>query len=283
MRVAVLGTGRMGESMARRLRQQGFELTLWNRTPQRARALELAPVATTPVAAVRSADVVISALADDAAVRDVYTRPEGALQGAEGRVFVEASTVSPQLMEELAHRVRERGGRFLDAPVLGSVPAVLEGRLGVLVGGERADLERAMPVLRALGEVRPVGAAGSAARLKLVSNSMLAGVSALAAELEAAGVAVGLDREDVFWALARLVPYLGVRRRGYVEDVHEPVTFPVRGLLKDLDLALDLFRTHSAPTPYTSLGRQIFAETAERYADLDLSAVARYYASPSAD
>jgi 3-hydroxyisobutyrate dehydrogenase-like beta-hydroxyacid dehydrogenase len=277
MRVAILGTGRMGGAMARRLHQQGFELTLWNRTPEKARALEVGEVAATPGQAVLGAAVVITSMADDFAAREVYTQPEGVLQGVEDQVLVEASTISPDLAVELAGRVRERGGRFLDAPVLGSVPAVLEGQLAVLAGGEQADLERALPVLRALGEVRHVGSVGAAARLKLVANSMLAGISGVAAELEAAGVEIGLDEHDVFWVLARLAPYLGARERGYVEDVHQPVMFPVSALLKDLDLALTVFRHASAPTPYTSLSRQLFGEAAEEYADLDLSAIARYY------
>ena len=263
--------------MARRLHQQGFELTLWNRTPEKARALEVGEVAATPGQAVLGAAVVITSMADDFAAREVYTQPEGVLQGVEDQVLVEASTISPDLAVELAGRVRERGGRFLDAPVLGSVPAVLEGQLAVLAGGEQADLERALPVLRALGEVRHVGSVGAAARLKLVANSMLAGISGVAAELEAAGVEIGLDEHDVFWVLARLAPYLGARERGYVEDVHQPVMFPVSALLKDLDLALTVFRHASAPTPYTSLSRQLFGEAAEEYADLDLSAIARYY------
>src|SRR5438270_2498641 len=98
MRVAIIGTGRMGGAMARRLRQQGFELTLWNRTPERARALEAGTVAATPAEAALGAAAVITSLADDAAAREVYTQPEGALQAVEDQVFVETSTISPDLV-----------------------------------------------------------------------------------------------------------------------------------------------------------------------------------------
>lgn len=281
MRVAVLGTGRMGGAMARRLQRRGFELALWNRTREKAEELGVGRVTAKPAEAAVGADVVITSLADDWAAREVYTLPEGALTGVERQVFVEASTISPSLVEELGRDVRQRGGAFLDVPVIGSVPAVLEGQLAVLVGGAEADLERARPVLEALGEVRHVGDVGSAARLKLVANSMLAGLSALAAELEAAGVEAGLDKRDVFWVLARFAPYLRARERGYLEDVHEPAMFLVTSLLKDLDLALDLFKQVSAPSPLTRLSRQLFGETADSYGKLDISAIARYYRRPA--
>jgi 3-hydroxyisobutyrate dehydrogenase-like beta-hydroxyacid dehydrogenase len=134
-------------------------------------------------------------------------------------------------------------------------------------------------VLEALGEVRYVGPLGTGARLKLVFNSMLAGVNALAAELLGAGTASGLDREQVFSLLVRMVPYLKARERGFMQDVHEPVTFRLRDMVKDLDLALEMFEDSDAETPVLEEVREIFDEAAEEAGDLDLSAITRRYAA----
>ena len=104
------------------------------------------------------------------------------------------------------------------APVVGSVPAVESGKLLILAGGDRDDVERARPVLEHLGEVRYVGARANAQRLKLIANSMLGITTAAAAELLAAGDAAGLERKQVFSILLRFAPGLGARERGFLED-----------------------------------------------------------------
>jgi len=109
--------------------------------------------------------------------------------------------------------------------------------------------------------------------LKLVANSMLGAVTVAAAELQTAGDTAGLDTDAVFWVLARLAPSLEMRRAGYVEHRHQPTLFAVRDLLKDLDLALDLFAQSGARTPVTTVARDIFAEAAVLDADLEITAV----------
>jgi 3-hydroxyisobutyrate dehydrogenase-like beta-hydroxyacid dehydrogenase len=137
-------------------------------------------------------------------------------------------------------------------------------------------------VLELLGEVRHVGPLGSGARLKLVANSMLGVVVTAAAELQAAGEAAGLDGEQVFWVLARLAPALEMRRPGYLQRRHQPTLFAVRDLLKDLDLALELFDQSGADAPLTSRARTVVAETAVQASDLDITAViTRYPPAPA--
>jgi 3-hydroxyisobutyrate dehydrogenase-like beta-hydroxyacid dehydrogenase len=280
-KVAVLGTGRMGGAIARRLASSGSELTVWDRTAAKARALNVGQVAATPAEAVRHADIVISSLTNAAAVRDVYLGPQGAFASARGatQLFVEMSTAGPESIEELSSEARTRGLHLLEAPVLGSVPAVESGTLAVLVGGSRQDLALAQPVLERLGEIRYVGDFGSAARLKLVANTMLGITSAAAAELLAAGSAAGLDREQVFWALARFAPALKAREAGFMRGQHEPAMFAVHDLVKDLDLAVDLYERATAAIPLTLEVRTLFVETAAESGDLDLSAIVKAYPS----
>lgn len=277
MRVAILGTGKMGGAMARRLKATGHELTLWNRTRSRAEALGVGSVAATPAEAAAHADVVISMLTDANAVRAAYLGSSGAAGGAEGKVFVEMSTAGPDIAEELAQSIERAGGRFVEAPVLGSIGAVESGTLVIFAAGREAAIEHAGAVLKDLGEVRFVGDIGSAASLKLVANSMLADVGALAAELQSAGTAAGLNPEDVFWVLSRIAPVLNARKAGFVEHRYEPVTFALRDAVKDLRLALDLYERTGAATPLTKAVKELYERAARTAGELDMSAIATLY------
>ena len=278
-RVAVLGTGRMGGAMARRLEASGFELTLWNRTRSKAERLNVGRVADTPVDAARDADIVISSLTGPSAVRDVHLGPNGVFREAAGKTVIEMSTAGPEIVDELDREAQLKGVRLVEAPVVGSVPAVEKGTLLVLIGGRREDLDVVQPVLSHLGEVHYAGPMGSGSRLKLVANSMLGIISAGAAELIAAGKAAGLEGEEVFWILSRFAPALRLREAGFLRDQHEPTMFAVRDLAKDLGLALDLYARAQAAAPVTSVTRDLFRETERQFADLDISAIVRRYAN----
>jgi 3-hydroxyisobutyrate dehydrogenase-like beta-hydroxyacid dehydrogenase len=267
----------MGGAMARRLASAGHELTLWNRTRSRAEALGVGKVTATPAEAASNAEVVISMLTDADAVRAAYLGDDGAATVAKGKVFVEMSTAGPDIAKELAPVIDRAGGFFVEAPVLGSIGAVEAGTLVIFAAGREAAIERARPVLKDLGEVRFVGDIGSAASLKLVANSMLAGVSALAAELQSAGTAAGLNPEDVFSVLSRIAPVLNARKAGFVEHRYTPVTFALRDAVKDLRLALDLYEKTGATTPLIQATKELYERAAKTAGELDMSAIATLY------
>jgi len=272
----------MGGAMARRLEGAGHELTLWNRTRQRAEALGVGKVAATPAEAVESAEIVISVLTDADAVRAAYLGKGGVVEAARHQVFVEMSTAGPDMSRELAPVIERAGAQFVEAPVMGSIAAAESGKLVVLAAGRDEAVERAQPLLQQLGEVRRVGDLGSAASLKLVSNSMLAGVSALAAELQAAGTAAGLNPEDVFWVISRIAPGLSLRKAGFVEHRYEPVTFALRDAAKDLRLALELYRRAGATTPLTAATKEMYERATQVAGDLEMSAIATLYEKKAA-
>jgi 3-hydroxyisobutyrate dehydrogenase len=197
-RVALIGLGLMGSGMARRLLGAGFPLAVWNRNPERAKALaaEGAHVAATPRDAAARADVVLSMVADDAASRAVWLGDHGALAGAtRGAVLVECSTLTVGWIGQLFREVAARGCELLDAPVTGSKPHAASGELVFLVGGSAAALETARPALAAMSRaILHVGASGRGALLKLVNNFMCGVQAASLAEALALIERSGLDR-----------------------------------------------------------------------------------------
>jgi 3-hydroxyisobutyrate dehydrogenase-like beta-hydroxyacid dehydrogenase len=277
MQVAILGTGKMGGAIARRLNAEGHQLALWNRTRQRAEALGVGRVAATPNQAVEHAEVVISILTDADAIRSAYLGQSGAVKAARNQVFVEMSTAGPDVVTELQPAIEGAGAKFVECPVLGSISAMETGKGLLFAAGDDEALERARPVLETLGEIRRIKDPESAAKLKLIANTVLTGVSALAAEVMAAGAAAGVDKEDVFWVLTRFAPALGARRAGYVEHQYEPVTFALRDAVKDLRLASELFYRAGAATPLTAKTKELFEKAADTAGDLDLSAISTLY------
>jgi 3-hydroxyisobutyrate dehydrogenase-like beta-hydroxyacid dehydrogenase len=277
MRVAVLGTGKMGGAVARRLNGEGHQLVLWNRTRSRAEAIGVGRVAATPAEAVSAADVVISILTNADAVRSAYLGPDGAVRGASDQVFVEMSTAGPDVVREVRPAVERGGAKFVECPVIGSVPTIETGGLVLFASGDDEAIGKAAPVLGALGEVRRIKDPETAAKEKLIANSALGIVNAMAAELMAAGAAAGVDKEDVFWILARFAPSLSARRAEFLEHRYEPVTFALRDELKDLRLATEVYRRAGASTPVTDAARAQFERAAPAAADLDLAAIAIAY------
>ena len=280
-KVAVLGTGKMGGAIARRLKKGGFEVLVWDRTRSKAEDLGVGPVANTPADAARGAEVVVSMVTGPQAVRDVYFGQDGVFQASSNKTIIDMSTTGPGIAQELERGAELNGARLIEAPVIGSTPAVNSGTLFILAGAALIeDLEAVRPVLEQLGEVHYVGDLGSAAALKLVANSFLGIVSTASAELISAGAAHGLDPEEVLTVLARIWPGLKLREAGFVKHVHEPTMFAMRDLLKDLDLALAFYRSaESSAVPLTSLTRDLVAGVASEVPDLDISAIVKAYSS----
>ena len=242
--VAVLGTGRMGSAMAERLAGQGVDVVLYNRTRDRCEGLAQrigCAVASTPAEAASRADVVISMVADDAAVRALYEGEHGVPEGIRrGAVAVDMSTVLPDTIRAIAPAVRARGAGVLDAPVSGSVSSTLSGELAIMVGGEAADLERARPVLEALARrVFHMGELGTGAAMKLATNTLIFGLNGAVAEGLVLAERNGIDRTlayDVLAASAAGAPYLGYKRAAFTDPEGTPVAFSLALAEKDLRL-----------------------------------------------
>ena len=272
----------MGGAIARRLKTGGFDVSVWDRTKSKAEALHVGPVADSPAAAAKNADVLVSMVTGPQALRDVYLGPSGVFAADANSTIIDMSTVGPAAAHELADAAAQHGARLVEAPVIGSTPAVNSGTLLILAGAALVeDLEVVRPVLQQLGEVQYVGDIETAALLKLIANSYLGIISAGAAELMAAGKAQGVDREQIFGILSRFAPGLKVRQDGYVRNVYQPAMFAVRDILKDLDLALALYQRGpvGSKVPLTSAAHELFAGVASRFPDEDISAIVTAYST----
>ncbi|HEX9124290.1 MAG TPA: NAD(P)-dependent oxidoreductase [Actinomycetota bacterium] len=283
--VAVLGTGHMGGAMAGTLRRAGFDVVVWNRTRAKADAVATATgarVTGTPGEAASSAGVVVSSLADDAAVIQAYTGPDGAAAGMSGAaVALETSTISPETVRRVASVVRERGSVLLDAPVSGSVPAVEQGQLTFMVGGGPEAVEPARAVLDALGaKVLFLGALGNGAIAKLAVNALVHAIDVGLSEALVLAERAGVDREaiyDVFAGGAAAAPFVHYKRAAFEHPEEAPTAFSLELMAKDLDLILQLADAVGAPMEQARRNRATVGEAlAAGFEGRDMSAVAEY-------
>jgi 3-hydroxyisobutyrate dehydrogenase/2-hydroxy-3-oxopropionate reductase len=282
MTVAVLGTGRMGAAMARRLAGAGFDVVLFNRTRDTAesvaRGIGAAVVDTAREAA--AAEVCVVSLADDPATLATYAGDDGLLAGlGPGTVVCETSTVHPQTVRELAPQVAERGAVLLDCPVSGSVPVVERGELTVMAAGDEASLDKARPVLAAFSkQVFHFGEVGGGATMKLVVNSLVYALNVALSEALVLAEKAGLDRElayDVFEAGATGAPYVRYKRAAFLHPEAIPVAFSLDLVAKDLELIRRLAVEVGARSDEGDVNRKLVAEAlAAGLGQRDMSALA---------
>ncbi|HEV2977120.1 MAG TPA: NAD(P)-dependent oxidoreductase [Casimicrobiaceae bacterium] len=250
MKIGIAGTGRMGAALALRLLGVGRTLTVWNRTP--AKTAALAAAGATVAASARElasfSDLVITMLTDAPAIDAAYHGAGGLLAGeVRGKLFVDMSTVRPEVERALAARVRARGAALIDCPVGGTVGPARDGKLFGFVGGDADDVARAKPVLDQLcRRVEHVGAVGAGASMKLAINlPLLVYYQALGEALSLCD-SLKLDPArlvDIFADTSGGPNMLKVRGAAIAAalrgQVTSPVTFDVDLMRKDLRTILE--------------------------------------------
>ena len=273
-RVAFIGIGAMGGRMARRLLDAGHELTVWNRTQAKAAPLldAGAMAAATPAEAARRAEVVITMVADQAALEAISEGPEGI--AAQATTVLEMSTVGPAAVAQLDALLPDEAG-LLDAPVLGSLSEAEAGTLRIFVGGPEALFERVRPLLAELGSPTHVGPLGTGAAAKLVANLTLLGTLGLLGESLALADALGLSREAT-WEVLEGTPLAGQaeRRRAAVESGEYALRFALALARKDADLVAEAAAEVGAELPLARAARDWFADAESAgWGERDYSAV----------
>jgi len=281
-RIGFVGLGTMGAAMAANVRRAGFEVTAWNRTPGRATVLlDLGAIeADTPADVARSSDIVIVCVSDTPDVEAVLFGPDGVADGlASGGLVIDCSTISPGATAAFAARLADAGIAFVDAPVSGGSEGAKLGTLTVFVGGEEAAVERAHPVLAAMGKtITRFGPAGSGQAVKAVNQVVIAGIYLGVAEGMVLAIKVGLDPAMVAAALGGGVAksWILENRSGKMIANEYPLGFRTSLHLKDLAIALELARSVGATLPVTSLAAQLESGLVARgFGDEDMSNLAR--------
>ena len=260
----------------------GFEVSAWNRTP--GRSADLAELGVTlresPAAVAAASEIVIIVVSDTPDVEAVLFGPGGVAEGAgEGSLVVDMSTISPSATRAFAERLAERGVSMLDGPVSGGSEGAKKGTLSIFVGGEAADLERALPVLQSLGTtITHVGPIGSGQAVKAVNQVILAGTYIGVAEGIVLALKSGLDVEQTVAALSggAAQSWVLTNRSGRMIENDYPLGFKVALHRKDLGIALAMARELGASLPIAALCEAIEAGLiGQGHADDDMSAVAR--------
>jgi len=283
-KVGLIGLGLMGLPMGRNLLKAGFPLTVWNRTRTKAEQLEKegAKAANSPREATAASDVTFTIVSDPPALEQVLWGEPGALAGLrEGSVLIDSSTVSPALARRVSQACAERGADFLDAPVTGGTWGAEKGELVFMVGGKKEVLDRVEPVLQAVGKrFFLLGPNGAGQTVKLAMNLILAlEVEALAEGLELvtrAGVA-GERLMEVLQSSMGRAPVLDVKAPVILKRDFTP-SFPLRLMLKDVGLAMDLAKENGIELPAgTAAYRAYSAVKAAAKTDVDYAAIANYW------
>ncbi|MEY2394208.1 MAG: 3-hydroxyisobutyrate dehydrogenase [Acidobacteriaceae bacterium] len=281
MKIGFIGLGNMGSRIAQRLLDHGYRLEVYDRNSAKAEGIAAkgAVVAKNILELARTADVVLSCLTNDEAVRSVFLEPAGVLAGARpGTTVLEMSTISPETSREL-HRLSARKGiDVLDVAISGSTPAAEQGMLTLLVGGNEDLFRAAEPIFRSVAkQYFLLGGPGSGTAMKLVVNTLLGlGMQAIA-EAVVLGEKTGLDRKRLLEVLSKTAvvapAHVGKLARIAIND-YSP-QFPLNLMNKDFQLILNAAAKEQVRMPATETAFYVNSEELDGGNEEDFSAVLR--------
>ena len=285
-RIGFIGMGLMGTPMAQRLLKADFEVTVWNRTPEKTLLLEQAgaQVANSICDLVENSDIIMLCISDTAAVESVVFTQSGLISCTQAhQIIVDFSSISPDSTRQIAEQLKSvTGASWVDAPVSGGVIGAEQGTLAVMVGGDEQVINQVRPVLAHLSQrvthMGPVGA-GQVAK---ICNQMLVSCNVLVmAEVMALAEKAGVDSRQLPVALkggfADSIP-LQLTGSRMAEREFEPVKWHVKTLLKDLDMAKQLAQSIQSATPIAGLGAEIMRlHASQGYNNSDPSTLVNLY------
>lgn len=283
-RIGFVGVGRMGANMARRLKDCGYRITAVqdrHTTSTESLASELGcEGAASPARVAEVSDVVITVVSDDAAMREIYTEshPTSLLSHAKDRLFINCATITPAIHIEIEQAVERRGGISLEACMASSITQARQGTLYLMCGGKPAVFERARPILGAMStNLRYVGKAGEAAKVKALVNMVMNSNTAALAEGLGLGEALGIELtmlREVFsqtGAASRVLETDGEDMQQRAHDCY----FSAAHAAKDSAIALDLAHQSGLALPIAEATLNQYRHLIEAgKGELDKSAVA---------
>lgn len=275
MRVAFLGLGIMGRPMAANLVKAGNEVAVWNRTS--GKDVEGARTAASPADAANGAEVIWMCVSDTKAVETVLFGPQGIEQTiAAGAIVVDSSTISPSAEYQFAQRLRGKGVQYVDAPVTGSKVAAENGSLIFMVGGDEAVLAKLDPLFKAMGkQVFRMGETSKGQAAKLVMNLQIALIYEGFAEALTLATKLGVNVDSLLPLIQASMVKSGVveYKAPFVLKRDFTPNFPLRLMLKDIDLALAAAKEARVKLPALETVQEIYEMAAEDgHQDLDYAA-----------
>jgi len=284
MKVAIIGTGIMGTGVGLTLRAKGHEVTCWNRTQANARELLDAGASwrPTPRAAAEGAEIVVILVWNEAALRAALDGPDGLYAVARsGQLYVDMSTQLPATAVEVAGELRRRGAEFLDAPVHGTKGEARSGGLWIMVGGERAAYERALPLFEAIGAtVHHMGPTGRGCAAKLCGNHLVSTVLAALAESLALAEKAGLDGFELLrlWGESDFRSPIIEGAGGSMLRHDFGVSFHLRTMVKDTELIRNFSEAIGVPVLLSNTVHELNKVCQNRgWGELNASAVFKLF------
>jgi 3-hydroxyisobutyrate dehydrogenase/2-hydroxy-3-oxopropionate reductase len=285
MQAGFIGLGKMGQPMVRRLIGAGFTVHVYNRSRGAVDALagEGAKACDSATQVAERADVIMTALPTPESVETVYTELAAAARG--GQIYIDHSTVSPSTNRWCAEQLKKKGAEFLDAPVSGGPAGAQQGTLTVMVGGEQATYDKALPALQAFGKnIKLCGGVGAGQVVKLI-NQLLVGVHTSAiAEAAVFGARLGADPQVVLDLIGTSFGGSTMMTRNlprFMSRDFAPAT-PVGLILKDLGLIHDEAKNAQVPLLLGALAEQRFLEARARgMGDEDMAALVKLWEEPA--
>src|SRR6202046_63607 len=283
MRLGIVGLGRMGAAISRRLRQQGFDVTGWdqNAKANEAMATDGLRIAANARGVAAVAEVVISSITEDHGVRKIFSGAAGFLEGdVKGKLFIEMSTLQPMTGRELKPLVDAKGARLIESPVLGTIPQVRDGRLFAMVGGRGEDLDRARPVLEKMTRrIVHMGPNGAGYAMKLAVNLGLGAYIQAVSESLALGLRQGLTLDQMLEVLQE-APYASgwlKSKIGVLKGAPAEMTLDMRTLRKDLMSAVATGALSGVPMPLSAATLvSLSAAVADDYGSGDLAELPKF-------
>ena len=289
MKIGIPGTGRMGAAIAERLLSVGHQVTVWNRSPEKAKPLieKGATLAATPAQLASGSEMIVTILSDADAIDAVYRGPQGLLSGdCKGKLFIEMSTVRPEVERALAADVQAKGARMVDCPVGGTITPAREGRLFGFVGGDAEDVARARPVLEKMCRRHEhVGAIGAGQAMKLAINLPLLVWYQACGEALAIAAQTGVDPDRMMDILSDTsgAPTMLKNRAPQIATVlkgGEPkgVTINVDLVCKDLRTMLEEARALGTDLPLVARALEVYSRASrDGWGARDVSVLPSYW------
>jgi len=276
MKVAFLGLGIMGRSMATNLVKAGHEVAVWNRTPGK-EEVEGARTASSPAEAARGVEVIWMCVSDTKAVEGVLFGEQGAQESlTEGMIIADSSTISPSATRQFAERVRAKGVQYVDAPMTGSKAGAANGTLIFMVGGEESAVEKLKPLFAVMGKkIFQMGEIGKGQATKLVMNLQIALIYEGFAEALTLATKFGVDVEALVPLIQASMVNSGVveYKAPFVLKRDFSPNFPLRLMHKDLKLALEAAKELRVRLPGLETVEEIYDVADEDgHGDLDYAA-----------